>query len=310
MKLPSIDYKKLVRTYYSVFIILIILICFAEIYLYPLFLGIIKPSGEAQIDEIVTQVSMEKDTFKKIETIVSWEAKNFTYVYDRTPDFLLRGYPIYFNSGIKVRAMLPLIPELSNNPQWIAYFKVGGCGELAYLFDEVARRSGIESRIVGTRGEDHLWNEAKIDEQWITIDPTIYFNNYYSNRTDIWFNNSKFYEQNWFNLSKVLVINTNEDVTRKYTDTGILKVFFAEPSDRVIVKATKNGKLLYVWAAELNSSKLEIELGGKNYTVIAEKNIIPYLISLKETKELEMIEGNNVTIQLSPYKLSLSSYFI
>ncbi len=303
-RLPSITYKE-----FMVLLIFIFLFFIPEIYLYPLFVVTIKPSGEARIDEITTQISMANDTFRKIEMIVDWESKNFTYTYGRTPNFLLWGYPIYFDSDIKVRAFQPNIPELSNNPQWIAYFKVGGCSELAFLFDEVARKSGIETRVVGTSGEDHLWDEVKIDDQWIPVDPTIYFNNYYYNQSNKWFNNSKFYEQNWFNVSKVFVEETKEDITRKYTDTGMLKVLLAKPSDRVIIKTMKNGELREAWIAEINSSKLEIELGGKKYDVIAEKDIIPYVISLEETKEIEITEGNDVTIQLSPNKLSFKPLF-
>jgi len=288
-----------------IFLISVVLLLIPEIYLYPMFLVVIKPSGESKIGEIIAQVSKINDTYGKLEKIAEWESKNFTNTYGRKIDIrLLWGYPIYFDSGIKVRASYPQIPELSNNPQWIAYFKVGGCGELAYLFDEVARRAGIDARIVTTYGEDHTWNEVRIDDKWISADPTIY-SIYNIDQNNSWFDNPKFYESKpWFNISKVFVIGTQEDITYGYTNTGALQISFTRPTDRVIIRTMKNGMNRDVYLVNVNSSELEIELGGKNYIVIAEKDVVPYLAVLRDTKDIEVVEGERTTVQLSPREFS------
>jgi len=273
-----------------------------EIYLYPMFLLYIKPTGEEKINEILSQVNRTNDTFEKLKMIVEWEVKDFTNAYNRRPDFFLDPfyrYPVYFDNGVKVRVLAPVIPELSNNPYWTAFFKVGACGELASLFNEVANRAGIKTRIVGTKGEDHSWVEVKINGEWIHADPTLYFLSYRYHLNIKWINNPRFYDLIWFNISKVFVKGSREDVTRRYTDTGTVIVHLTKPADRIVVKIIKNGKEREVTTIDVNSSVINIELGGKTYNITAEKDLIPNFIVLKETKRVLVIEGSTTKIDLS-----------
>lgn len=98
-----------------------------EIYLYPVFLLVIKPAGEEKINEVLLQVNETNNTFEKLEMIAEWEVKDFTNAYNNNPDFALDPlfrYPIYFDGNVRVRALTPLIPELSNNPYWIAFLRL------------------------------------------------------------------------------------------------------------------------------------------------------------------------------------------
>lgn len=301
------------RKNYKVILFLILVWLIPEIYLYPVFLLVIKPAGEEEINEILIQVNETNNTFEKLEMIAKWEVKDFTNAYNNSPDFTLDPffrYPVYFDGNVKVRALAPLIPELSNNPYWIAFFKVGACGELASLFSEVSKQAGIETRIVGTKGEDHTWVEIKIDDEWIHADPALYFINYHCNYNIKWINNPRFYENSkWFNISKVFVKDTNGDVTEKYTDVGTLRVYLSEPADRIVIKTMKKEKEREVAAIEVNASTVNIELGGKKYNITAEKDLIPYLVVLQDTKEVEVVEGKQTTIKLSPTNLEFKLLF-
>jgi len=302
-----------IKKHYKLLILLtFILLLLPEVYLYPLFLLVIKPAGEKKIDEIVGQVDGVNDTLEKLERIAGWEVRDFTNTYNRRPDFTLDvffRYPVYFDRGIKVRALNPLIPEFLDNPYWIAFFKVGGCGELASLFDDVAKRSGVETRIVRTEGEDHTWVEFKIDGEWVHVDPTLYFINYRYNQSIKWFDNPRFYDSHWFSVSKVFVKETREDITGKYTDVGLLKISLVEPADRIVVKTMKNGRQREVVSLKVNSLEVEVELGGKRYNVTAEKDLVPYFIVLQDTKEIKVIEGRWTVVELSPYNLGFKPPF-
>ncbi|RLI73681.1 hypothetical protein DRP04_15510 [Archaeoglobales archaeon] len=234
-------------------LLIFILLVLPEIYIFPLFLLVIKPVGNKKIDEILAQVDAINDTYKKLERIAKLEVKDFKDIYKHPPDSALDlityvlsmvcgsnycRYPIYFDSGIRVRAA---DSPLSNDPYWIAFFKVGGCSELASLFNEIAKRAGLEVRVVETRGEDHAWVEVKINGKWVHVDPTLYYINYHFGSNIKWFDNPGFYELKWFRISKVFVKNTNEDITEKYTDIGALVVYLTKPADRITVKTTKNG---------------------------------------------------------------------
>jgi hypothetical protein len=139
------------------------------------------------------------------------------------------------------------------------------------------------------------------------MDPTIYYLNYPNVTNDIWFDNPGFYEDNWFNISKVYVTGTEEDRTRNYTDIGILNISVKGKADRILITTLKNGKTRPVCREELNDSVFKIELGGKKYIITVERELIPYLIYKRDVETVEVIECKEVPIELSPEKLSLKS---
>ena len=106
-----------------------------------------------------------------------------------------------------------------------------------------------------------------------------------------------------------MVGNTNEDTTREYTDVGILRIYLDKPANRIIVKTVKDKKEREVTIVEANSLIIDIELGGKRYNIIAEKDLIPYLFVLRDNKEVEVVEGKQTTIKLSPTKLEFTLLF-
>jgi len=54
---------------------------------------------------------------------------------------------------------------------------------------------------------------------------------------------------------------------------------------------------------------LNIKLGGKKYNVTAEKDLVPQLFVLQDTKNVEVIEGKQATIRLSPANLEIRPLF-
>jgi len=293
----------------TVIAILFVLLFIPKIYLYPLYITIIKPAGESNIDSAASQAMQVSNTTEKLQEIAEWEVKDFENIWNREPNFppIYKRYVVYWDSTgrIKIRAKSP---SFSNDPHWIAYFKVGGCGELASLFCEVANRCELETRVVGTPGEDHAWDEVKVNGEWKHTDPTIYYYNYHGNSNDQWFANPQFYEENWSNISKVFVERTGEDITQKYTDVGMLNILFTAPVDRVSITTLKNGKKRFVHSEEVNASGLKIELGGKIYNVTSEKDLIPFLVSRQDVKEVKVVEGEEASIELSPEKLAFGLF--
>ncbi len=85
---------------------------------------------------------------------------------------------------------------------------------------EIAKAAGIQTRIAGTIGEDHQWNEVLINKTWVHVDPTL------DNASN--FDIPHFYENKWkWNLSKVYALNNGEqiDVTETYFEKiGYLNV--------------------------------------------------------------------------------------
>lgn len=293
--------------------VLLLLLILPEIYLYPLYITIIKPAGESNIENAVSQAIQVNNTSERLKKIVEWEVKDFENIWNREPNFpsiICKRYVVYWDSAGKIRMRAKALP-FSNDPYWVAYFKVGGCGELASLFCEVANRSELETRVVGTPGEDHAWDEVKVDMngEWEHADPTIYYYNYHDNRNDQWFDNPRFYEEHWRNVSKVFVKRTGEDITRKYTDVGTLNISFTEPVDRVLITTMKNGKKRPVCSEDVNASSLKIELGGKIYNVTGERDLITFLVSRQDMKEVNIVEGEETSVKLSPEKIAFKPCF-
>lgn len=229
------------------------------------------------------------------------------------------------NPKYRIRAVNSLF---SNDPYWIAYYKVGGCGELAHLFVEVCNRAGIEARVVGTRGEDHFWAEVKIDGEWKHADPTVYYwsvrgneqqKSYYSGK---WFDNPKGYEESgnigWFSkigISRVIVTdragNEVEDVTVKYTDVGTVNVTSKATISRVIILTWKGEHQTIAGVIkDVNSNALEIKLGGKNYTLIVEQDTIPWLIVKRDSKNVTVLEGRYINLEFEPQSFAPTDILI
>lgn len=140
------------------------------------------PTGKERIDDIVFKVENISDPIEKLTTIAEWETSNYVNfleyekwntTYNKTR---VIGNFRYDDSG-KVRAENN---PLANNPYWIAYHMFGACGELATLFAHVANQSGFETKTITAdyvTGNNHVWVEVKVGDEWLYFDTTIYWNN-------------------------------------------------------------------------------------------------------------------------------------
>lgn len=201
----------------------------------------IAPEGERNIESILENVSKLQTDKEKLEAIAEWEVTNFTELFwerHKDPNFNLTYLdpPInrygYDQHG-KIRAMHSqfLANEFANDPCWIAYFKMGACGELAYLYENVANRSGFKTQLVraNLRGNffgmdyianNHAWVEIKLDDEWWYFDPDVYgqyHNLNFTNYENKWFNKTEYY--NIFTPDQILevyVINSHEDIGKRY----------------------------------------------------------------------------------------------
>lgn len=239
--------RQIIRITFAIFIGSILII-----YLYPvqysedldtyftiLYENTISPEGEHEINSIVNRIAEINDTEEKLEAIAEWVSEDFTYfIFEKdyfNPNYssTYLDYPINryrFDSYGKIRpeghstwASIFLMPnQYANDPRWIAYYKMGGCGELAALFEEVANRSGFNTSIIKADLTDnnHAWVEVQISDEWYFFDPTNYYVYHKMNVSryrNTWFNKPETYSIFSADaVQRIVVAKTGEDVTDRY----------------------------------------------------------------------------------------------
>jgi hypothetical protein len=251
--------------------------------------------GEDQIQRISAEiVANQTDPIKSLNKLADWVTDQNNIHYDA---HLIYFYPI-------PPFWLFRIPD----PAYIMVTRRGGCGETAILFNAMANSVGITTRMVHNPGEDHAWCEVFVNGSWLHFDPGL--------SEEYRFNDPHFYERSsngWGKpLSHVYALDSNGtemDVTNKYTDTGKLSVFVVI-DDLPIENAKvtiKSRSLMdnfgysepgYCMEKYTNSSGLcEFDLGGNNYTIIAESGI--FFGSRAEIIH-QVTEHNSTMITLNP----------
>ena len=201
------------------------------------------PTAEAEIQKILLTAANISDPIEKLTTIAAWEIEDFvdTVEYNKWNESyngtraLSNKY--YYDENGKIRVFSG---KYQNDPHWIAYHKIGACGELAALFAYVANRSGFETRQVFTlyaeSNSNHAWVEVKVNGEWMYFDPTIYWNNYNNEinfvLSDKWYGTLD--EQNVWNTP---VLGVYDQETKKsvgmerypnvnYVDNVVLKWYY------------------------------------------------------------------------------------
>lgn len=197
-------------------------------------------------------------------------------------------------------------------PELVFITGKGDCLGLSNVFVLMANSIGLPSRIVGTRGERHYWVEFFSDGQWLNIDP-------FTDNNGNSIGNLHYYD-NWDSpfgkrFSYVYYETGDgheQELTRKYTETGRLIVKTAEGSLpvslRILVKSHHLIELdpnhykspdISFYEITNGSGILDKDLGGNNYTVVAEKDLLPILppiIVLKSQKEIHLDKNGVVTV--------------
>ncbi|MGB7787490.1 transglutaminase domain-containing protein, partial [Methanoregula sp.] len=301
-------------------LILFVIAFIPEVYVIPYYVVIVQPGGEFEINQVLEKAQSLNTTEAKVNIISDWEEQNFTNIYGVKPnfsldfgDFLLYGdgrYPIYFNASnqqpIKIRAF---ISPFTNDPNWITYFHCGACGELATLFNYISNQGHIESRMVQTTGEDHAWVEVKINNSWTYFDPTLV--EIFQRNPDYrskWFGDPKNFEGIWsWNISRVTVVSTNEDLTSEYTQPVSVTVLL-NSSNLMSVSKYDNGKKTWidlffrVITSSGNQTAESIQLGESNRYKIRATNFGSGYIPIPKFQEQEFFPNSteNMSMSLNP----------
>jgi len=195
------------------------------------------------------------------------------------------------------------------NPEMVFLTGSGDCVGLSNVFVLMANSIGLPSRKVGTMGERHYWAEFFTNGQWLNIDP---FNDVNGNSVG----NFDFYstwDQPFGKRFSYVYYETGNgekrELTQKYIETGRLIVVVTENnipiSARVLVKSHHLMELdqnkykqpeLSFFEVTNNSGILDKNFGSNNYTIVVEKDILPFLppvFVLKSQKEL-FLDRNTV----------------
>jgi hypothetical protein len=235
-----------------------------------------------------------------LNRIANWLNANITYdaqavYFYPTPPFLL-------------------FRKVPPDPAWTMTVRRGACEEEAVLFSEMARLAGIEARTVYNPAEDHVWCEVLVNGSWTPFDPGL--------PEDERLNNPGFYERpepnGWGKeLSYVYFIGPDgkeNDITKIYTGTGRLIVKVEKDGQpvqdvRVMVESTF---LMEKYPSSYsqpqfcsenhtdNSGSCTFDVGGNNYTVVAEFGT---LFGYRNQINTSLKENNEMSVTLSDFSL-------
>jgi len=227
----------------------------------------ISPNGSKTIQLEIDKINQIDDRNAKLDEIFRWEMNDW-----HNPNWEPQNFWTYNNTLIyysykldpkKLKANLnfensqfrPQTPDgvfFADDPNWLAYNKVGACRELSNLFSYMAQKSGFESRTVKTAW-DHQWAEVKINGEWKYYDPWCAVEHGYYNATDgnltfknKWFNEiGKFRDNchdkaylNWYNEeSGITFYNVYSDFNIKenpvvdpYFKNSLINLYFYNPA--------------------------------------------------------------------------------
>lgn len=190
------------------------------------------PIGKERINAIINETQDISDPVERLTAIADWEIDGFVNClqYSRWNESYGGTKPLgskYVSDDEgRVRVMKG---EYVNNPYWIAYHKMGACGELGGLFAETAKQAGFEVRNVGAvyvKGGNHVWVEVKVNGEWMYFDPTIYWDNHNNVWGDIL--NNKWYgtldEQIVWGVPAIGIFDDNgTDISERYPNVKVLK---------------------------------------------------------------------------------------
>jgi hypothetical protein len=165
--------------------------------------------------------------------------------------------------------------------------------------------------MIRASAEDHQWNEIRINDGWIQVDPTIYYHYYthpetYPTYQDLWFDNPQAYSNiGWYEggYSSVSVLGTNEDLSTKYCNTSKLSIL-CQGCDHVKVMPIGRGISIDQDIRE----EASYNLGKMNYFIFADKTIIPYLLVNEKNATISLYEDKKINISSYPEEIKLTNF--
>ncbi len=102
--------------------------------------------GEGKSENISNIYYRERESDNEILLNIG----NSMYIFSKPPHFCTRG----------------------DDAMWIFSSLCGRCGEFGTLFNTMAYYANLTVRKVVCNGEDHVWNEVKIEGEWLVVDAT------------------------------------------------------------------------------------------------------------------------------------------
>ncbi|MFE3845854.1 transglutaminase domain-containing protein [Thermoplasmatota archaeon] len=186
-------------------------------------------------------------------------------------------------------------PDTTDNwYSWIYHSRIGRCGEYSRLCSVMCHYANISVREVSCNGEDHDWNEVKIENEWIVIDATtvnLPCKNGYNISRDFMENKVKGdLISNGIcvdkgNVSYVYALYPDnleyeEDITDRYTDVVNISIKVIDNNDIAVegakIKVYSQNRLKKRYTGLYNSTNESgifiFRIGGGNYTFEASYN--------------------------------------
>ena len=164
---------------------------------------------------------------------------------------------------------------------WILTSRYGHCGEYGLIFRDLADAAGLQVRKITCSGEDHVWNEVLIDDNWVVIDATRV-----GSASDSGYNVSpRFIEQKVAGNRGTLngsvsyveaeyLNGTKVDVTETYTNIVTFNILVIDesntaiPNAKIFIKSNNRYDLIDTKKTGLitnNSGLCSFYIGGGNY---------------------------------------------
>lgn len=235
----------------------------------------------------------ESDSVSKSKAILKWQEDNMRQHTTYNNSYQILFSNIHLIRRPKYEICLRITEKV--DPRWTLISKGGACEENALAFAEFAQMAGIPVRVVYMNGEDHIFNQAFINESWITIDAT---------RGEQGFNTPPdFYETAWgWNVSYAYAVHPNgtiEEVTQTYTDTANLTVTVVDengnPVKAIKVSVYSNNREPHKYTnlthSTNNRGACSLVVGGGNYTIEAQKESLygEKTITIQEKNDKEIV---------------------
>jgi len=133
-------------------------------------------SNISELHTIVNELTRNSHTdLEKTKAILEWFNISRDNIYN---DYHLEikgvvGIPLGNNFELYFGApYLGIRTYDDHDALWVLTSEYGHCGEYGLLFREMANAADLNVTTVTCAGEDHVWNEVKIGNQWITVDAT------------------------------------------------------------------------------------------------------------------------------------------
>lgn len=267
--------------------------------------GIAIVGGEKEISQIVEQTDNVTDPKEKIEKILILIVDDYFQAYGANKI----GFWIYEVYGdIPLDGTRPrLRSSLFTDPYWAAYYNTGACIELAAIFNETATQAGFKSRIVGTKNEDHAWNEVFLDSRWVHVDPTLYYH-YYRNGDDFsecWFDTPEKYQGPDFwhhGYSQIIVYGTDEDISPNYLKMGNLSIITSDIVDKIEIRPNTSTQDIKIREKNSNYS---ISLGEKGYFVKAMRYSLNPIFIYEDSGYATIRDNETTVLYLDPMNKTL-----